>query len=217
MVACSDSDADPVVNEEAQEEKVDGKEEAESTVKSFMDAYVGLEFDKLKDYVVDEDEIPEEISKLDIAATFETTMSNMPEELAPYSKEFEGLFNDIIDIFKKEFTYEIKDTDGEDDEYTVAVEVTIPDVENIDFEAIIGDSMSEDAMTVLVADLVESGKITETSTEKEIMDIIVAEVIKIAKESVANTDITTVTKEIELVVVESDGEWLVDIEESDLN
>lgn len=203
LVACSSDE------ETTGKKGKNDKDAVEETVTSFMDAYVNLEFDSLKDYVVDENSIPSEFADLNIDAAFNTMMAEMPAEMAPYSDDFKGFFDNIIGKMKEDLTYEIKEIEKLEDEdgYNVTVSVTIPEVDDFDFDSILG----EDELSTVLSDLLSSGKINENMTEQEMMDVMVDAILNYANNAISNVEFETSTDDMELAVVKADnGEWLIE-------
>ena len=194
---------------------------AEKVVESFMDAFCDLDMDKVKDYVVDENDIPEEIANLDLSAGIKKIMEEMPSEAEAYASDFEKVFNDLIEKLKKSLSYKIKKTEKAEEDYIVTVELTVPDpekMESIDMESLFAESLDETALNDMLMKMLAEGKISENSTEQEILDLIMPELIKIVKNVFDSIELETITKDVEIVVVQTeDGKWLVDAQKSNLD
>ena len=196
----------------------DSAASAEKTVESFMDALVDFDFKKLKNYVDDEDALPDEITNFDLEANLEKIIDDMPAELDDYSDDLRSIFNDLIDKIKKEISYEIKETTKDEDSYIVTVEVTLPDMDSVNFENLLTDSMDESSLMNILNEMIESGKITENTTEQEMFDLLMPEVFKIMEDAIKDIEFETTTDEKEFVVVKSeDDKWVIDVEESELD
>lgn len=196
----------------------DSAASAEKTVESFMDALVDFDFKKLKNYIDDEDALPDEIADFDLEANLEKIIDDMPAELDDYSDDLRSIFNDLIDKIKKEISYEIKETTKDEDSYIVTVEVTLPDMDSVNFENLLTDSMDESSLMNILNEMIESGKITENTTEQEMFDLLMPEVFKIMEDAIKDIEFETTTDEKEFVVVKSeDDKWVIDVEESELD
>lgn len=193
----------------------ENEEAAKNVVESFLSAVSNLEMDKLKDYVVDEDEIPEEFAEMSI----DKVMSEMPEEMEPYSEDFKKLFGGLFDKVKDKIEYEIKDvTKEEDDKYAVSVELTMPKLDDVDIESVVEENISEEDLTAIAMRLFAEGRITVNSTQQEIMDVLMPDVINALEDVFDGIELETETEEKEFVVVKTeDDKWLIDAKESGLN
>ncbi len=196
------------------------KEAVEETVNAFMGAFVDFNFAELKNYVVDEKSIPKDLANLDFDDYIDEAMEDFPPELSAYEDDYRGLFDAMIDKVKSEFTYEIEEVEqvGKEDKYEVTIDVTMPDFENIDIADTLEDTFSDDAFATILSDLLASGKITENSTEDEILDLVVDEVIDLCTDTINDLEFKTTTEELDLTVVKTDdGEWLIELEADDFS
>lgn len=221
LAACGDKkDAEDANTETKQEEKVekkedkkeevDGEEAATEAMEGFLDAICDLDFEAAEKFY--DGEIPAELKSSlgDLDTLVEEAMKEMPAEFGDYKKDFEDVLNVIVDKAKESISYEIKNVDGEGEEYKFTVEMAYPD-ENFDGEKAFTDAFGdvEEKTMELVTKLAEEGKITETSTEEDLMKAIIPELINLLKDAVKDVKIDTVTEEAEFTVVLKDGEWLV--------
>ena len=186
----------------------------ENTVKSFMDTLMEFKFDELAKYVVDKDELPEEITGLDLTAVFNEAMDELPAEFEGYVGEFEKIFSGVMDLLKDKVGYEIKAIEKGDDKgkYSVTLDLTVPEVADVDFENILTEGMNEEQLTGMLMEMFEAGTITENTSEQEMMDLIMPKVIEIMNNSIKNMTFESSTEEIEFDVVKENGEWLIDAE-----
>ena len=145
-------------------------------------------------------------------------MDEFPSEFSAFSNDFEDMVNSMIDRIKKEISYEIKDVEeGEDgDKYIFTVEMTVPELDDANFEDIFAESLDETALTNMLMAKIEEGVITETSTEQEMLEVILPEMIQILNDILEDYEFETTTKDIEIVVaINDDDEWLIDAKKSD--
>ncbi len=193
------------------------EQEATETAESFMDCLVNLEFDELGRYVVDEDALPPEITELDIDAEFKKALGDLPAEMTAYEADFEKIFDAIVNKIKEGLSYEIKSIDRNDFEgYTITVALTSPDFDTVDFDTVFSDIADEGALSDIILQMTNEGKITASSTEQEIIDLVMPEVIKLMEDAILDIEFDVTTEEEDLVIVKTDdGEWLIDVEKSD--
>ena len=220
LVACSNA-ADEETT--AKEDSKNAKEESTEVVEAFMDAYLEFDADKMEDCVIDKDDLPESLKmNFDekVEEAWEETARELPPEMANYESDFENMFISVIERALDEVSYDIVETEKEDDdEYTVTVEVTLPDVESVDFDEILS-SKDDEASAVLeekALEYMESGMITAYSTEEEIMDLLMPHAIEIIEEAFDEIEFEITTEEIEFAVKLEDDEWLIDAKDSDLD
>ncbi|MBQ2696475.1 MAG: hypothetical protein IJF61_04155 [Clostridia bacterium] len=191
-----------------------GGNEAKATksMENFLNALKDLDVDGMKAAVDDPDALPESLENLDI----DNIMKTIPSELSAYSEDFKGVITALYDRAKSHIAYDIKNVEENDDEFVFTVEVTMPEF-NTDFQNLFTNSLDEDALMNIALDLYSSGKITPSSTQSEVMDALMPEVVKIMNDTINDIEIKTTTAEKEFVVVEEDGEWLVSVKKSDLD
>ena len=150
------------------------KKDAQEAAQGFMDAFIKLDYDGIKEYIDDETAIPESIKNLDA----DKVVESLPAELSEYSEDFESIFNDVIKKATDDMSYEIKGIEKNNKDYEVTVEVTLPDFENIDIESVIGEQLNEEAMTNLLMEMISSGEITDFTDQKAIMDVLIPKIVE---------------------------------------
>lgn len=193
-------------------EKSSEQAEVEKTAKAFMDAYMELDGEEIKKHVVDPDDVPE---FLDRELLLSSVTGLLPDEFGSVSNDFEDFMNTIIDTMTKDWSYTIKSTEKTDDGYTVSVETNVSNLDDVDFKGILENVFSdEDVLMSLIMGLYEAGKISDDMTESEMMEAMMPEIFKIATEAVKELEFEMEIKKTELVIVNSDGKWLVDSEKS---
>jgi len=180
------------------------------TVESCFDSLVNFDFEKIKDFFVDENDIPKEISELDVAAEFEKLMGNMPAELEEFSPEFEEMMYYAFDKIKSECSYEITDiVRDKSTRYIVSMNLTLPDVEKVDFEKLITDSFDEQIVTDTLMEMANEGKLTASSSEQEMMALVMPKMVEIIKATIDGIEFETTTESFEFPVkLQDDGRWM---------
>ena len=193
------------------------REEAEKTLNEFMKAFSELDTKAMKDYLDDE----EAVSNFEdaIEAEVANMMGELPAMFDGYEEDFEEIVIDFVERYVAEASYEIKEVEEDKDEYTFTIEFTLPDPSSVDFEEEFLKYISEEEIKQLVQNEVSAGNLTEYSTEKEVYKVIMPKLISVIKEAFEGLeieDMETEETEEEIVVVKTDGKWLIDAKASDL-
>lgn len=182
---------------------------ARETAEGFLNAVVNLDFEGAKQYVDNEDAIPEAIENIDIGEL----MGSLPEELQEgYGDELKGLVTKITDRAKEKLSYEILGVTEGEGEYAYSVKLTLPDVDT----NALADSIDEKTVTDLFTGALTSGKITLGSSQEEILAAVMPELITLLDQMIDTMEIGAEESEIEVVVTETDGKWLVNAEKSNI-
>ena len=193
------------------------EKDATKVVEKFMDALIEFDADEAEKYIDDPDEIPEEFRDI---TNLDGLMGNVPAEFEMFEDKFKKMAEDIIDKFRDEFKYEIKETekDGENVIVTVVMEGPEPSgIEELGAEiSSYASNLTEEDANAYLERLLQSGKITESSTQEDLLsalfDLIIDDMIKY----ISDYEFETEEKEFEFVVVNEDGEWVIDTKESEL-
>ena len=201
-----------------EDKKVDKKDAAEETVKAFMDALCKFDFKKMENYV--DGELTEEFAQYDLASLKSELMSNMPEDIAPMKSYIEDLFDSAIDDMLSSISYQITSVEEDGDDIKVCLDLTTPDfglLETAFEDALAAPEVEEETMA-LITEAMESGELTEGSSEQDILDYIMPKVFDMAKDIVADEikNAEKTTEEGEFILTEVDGKWLINTEKSDL-
>lgn len=203
------------VNPEAPSSDVSNEEKkVEAPVKGFLDDFCNLEFSNLNDYLLEEEE---ELASFDFDALLEEeitgaiTGSGMEE----YADLFRPLIDKYLDVITSNMNYEIVETVKDGENYKVNVEFSsIPLADIINAMNSIDDAAGEDLGTKLV----EEGKLTEGMSEEEMMKVVLEATVEymsgVLDETAKNAK--PVIAELDFVVSEKDGEWLIDNNASDI-
>lgn len=193
-----------------------GEKQAKEAADGFMQAFVKLDGEAMAQYVDDPSEIQEAFENFDVDAIMET----LPAELEPYFGHFEGFMNDVVGMMKNELSYEIKEIKKNGDEFIAIVDVTYPSAvldDDFDIEGVLGESLGDNIGNEIIMELFNSGEISLASTEEEIMNLALPKVFERLKESLKEILKDVETQEIELVIIEENGKWLVNAEKSEFD
>ncbi len=189
-----------------------GEQLARETAEGFLNAFCELDIEKMKGFVDDTSKLPEEIKNFDK----EKLVEEFPPELQGYSAELEGYVNSYFNKLKEYLSYNIKETVKTDDGYEFVVDLTTPDYQNVDFEEMLANELSTEKATAIINELLESGAITYESTEEEMFAAVIPKVASVMQDIIKDIELTTITEESVLVVVEKGGQWLVSAEKSQM-
>ncbi|MBR3848398.1 MAG: hypothetical protein IKM21_03805 [Oscillospiraceae bacterium] len=194
------------------------KAEVEATVKSFMDAYIALNFDGLDQYVVNKEDLAAKLAEVDLTAAFDTAMNDVPAEMEPYRQDLQKIFNDTIEKLKSKFSYTMVDAVRSEDgnEYTVTVDLNVPDSDSANLGDVFSESANREAITGIINEMISSGKITQSTTQDEMLALLMPEVMKLVETTINNLEIDVITHQGTLIVTKADdGKWLIDLEKSE--
>ncbi len=183
-----------------------GEAEARLAAENFMNAVVALDKETLSGYMVEPSAIPEEMDEWNI----DNIAEMLPPEMVAYTEDFKGAFAGFIDKVKSSLAYEIKECNKTEGGFIFTVALTTPDLENLDVEKILEEKFSETDMNAIALELINSGAITATSTQEELMDAVMPKVTSLMKEAFDKLTIQTETEDIDLILIQKDGKWLVD-------
>jgi len=97
--------------------------------------------------------------------------------------------------------------------------MTMPDFDEVNksFEDTLKSSVSNQKMNELITKLFTNGTITASSSQQEILDAVMPEVINLMIESVDDFKVDTETEEKELTISKIDGEWLINTKKSNID
>lgn len=209
---------------EAKQETELSKEDAEKgskeAVTEALDAACSYNFDKMSELGLDVGDEFSGVSGLD--ALIDEAKANMceeiPDELSPYETDLVNMFDiafaPVVEYMEK-FDYEIKTFEEKGgDSYIYTVKLTVPDVsviESFDIENIMSFT-DETALTNIILELANEGKITETTTEEEAMSLVFEEVGAMIAESLEDelSSEEVYECEAEVCVVYENGKWVID-------
>ena len=189
------------------------QEDAEKTAKTFLDAYMDLDKDKIEDIVDNPDKLE---AIIDYDAKKKEAMETLPENLKAYEANYEEFFDAVFEKMKSKMSYTIKDTVVNGSEATVTAEIVIPNTESFDAKAVLSERLNDEAIKKMVTELAKEGKITKDSTKDEILDLIMPLMIDQMVETVDDINFETETLTKDLVVYKKDGKLLINAEKSDL-
>lgn len=193
------------------------EEDARKTAEAFMESIANLEFNKLEELVVNPDNIPAELKELDTDALVSAELDVLTAEYPDYAEVFREIYGTVIEKAKSEIKYEIKDISETDGAYVFFGTLTAPVLDTLDIESAMEENFNEEVVSALVLKMILEGRITETTTEKEVEALLMPLIIDILKESIKKIDFSTaeVNKlEFNILVVKVGDKWLVDDENS---
>lgn len=200
--------------------EVDGAKESKKVAEEFMAACIAFDLKKMVDYVGEDDS---DLPFKDLADAKKTLIDELGEDesMKDFAEEFEGIIDSMFKSMTDAMSYEIEEgkkvvtNNGEKYVYPVTLNLIAEDTDvDTQFEELMEDSMSEEAMQELALELLEEGKITESSSEEEIMKAVFDAILPKMEEAVEKLEWETTSTEGEIVVVEKDGKWVIDVEES---
>lgn len=196
------------------------EDDAREVAEKFMNAYMEMDADTIKKLADDKDELPEEI--LDFKgwdAEKEEIMENLPAELSGYTKDMEKIVDTVIDKALDAMDYKITKVKEVEGGFEVSVEINaINGAMGDSFGEILTDSMDQSAMMQLVTKLMQEGKISVTSSQEDMMKVLMPEIIKIIGDAVEKIEFEIETKDVVLFVYENeDGEILINVDKSSLD
>ena len=186
--------------------------EARKTVEGFMNAFLELDFENITNYTNDSNIVPEEFKQLNIEAIMET----VPEELEPYSKDFEDIFVKLIDKVKTALDYEILDVTEEEDGFKYTLKVTYPNI-NVDFESLLENNIDQAEVSKIIEEMLASGELSGSSSEEEVMGKIMSKMVELINGAIDKIELETISEDANLYVKEVDGKWLIDAGKSNIN
>ena len=181
----------------------DGEALATETMEGFMNALVAFDGDAMANYLDDKDAVPEAIKNLDI----DVLMATMPEEQQVYKDNYAEIIDATVAKMSSVMNYEIKEVAADEDGFVYTIAVN-----EIGDTNIIDTTFSEENMNNIINALVEEEKLTETTTEEELMDMIFDEMVVMIKEM--ELEASSVDKQF--FVYEKDGKWVVNAEKSNV-
>lgn len=177
-------------------------DEAEATVKTFLDGVTNLDADMIKTAIDDP-------AKAGEFAEFDTKLdelkSTMPETTKPYEENINKLFDAVVEKVKSEMSYTIKETRVEGDKAIVTVDVVMPDFDKFDGAALLSGITDQSAIATLMQKLLLEGKITQSMSQEDMMALLIPALIDSAAESIDSVELESTTKTVDLTVYEKDG------------
>ena len=183
---------------------------AKRAAEGFLTAFCELDFDRAAEFVDSPEDMPEALKNLDL----DEMLEDIPEEYREkYGDEIEAVISKLIARVKANCSYVINGIIEKDDAYEVDVTMTVPDVEDVDFSSI----LSESNLLKLLGEKLGDGTISLSSSEEEIVDALLPDVIKMLDNAIESITIGSEEMDVDLVVVEIDGKWLVSLGESDID
>lgn len=192
----------------------DGRAEAEKTAVAFMDAYCELNLKDASLYIENKDSFTLPFENFDsMIETIKTSMET-EEAIAGMDSYVEKFIIPVYTKYVEMLSYSITGTEKEEDKFIVNISL-----ESINAENISTDELNfEEIMSELATELTENGTLTSDMSQDDFLAIIMEH----TPEKMASHMITlienagTETKEIKLVIKNTDGEYLI-TDEGDLS
>jgi len=177
-----------------------------------------LDVDAMENYLDDADAIPEDMANFDIDTLVDNAIDSNPA-IAPYEEDFTKFAEAVVEKMTDNMSYTIVETEKDGKDYVVTVEMTMPDFDEVNksFEDTLKSSVSNQKMNELITKLFTNGTITASSSQQEILDAVMPEVINLMIESVDDFKVDTETEEKELTISKIDGEWLINTKKSNID
>ena len=202
--------------EVSKEKEADPKEAAKETVDNFMKAFSKMDSDMMAKHV--DGDLPESISSIDFAAIKDETVNSLPEELSAYKPQFGDMFDSLIDKMLATIDYDILSVEEDGDNMIAKVEITMADFANL--ETVLNEALQtglNEKFMEIAQEALDSGALTDDSTEQEIMDYIMPKAIDLIEDILADkiNGLDKVTEEAEFTLAEVDGKWLIDANSTD--
>lgn len=198
-------------NDTKTEQKVSKKASTpKDTIEKAMDSLIALNFDKLADYMVDEDAVSELTEEFDTITSSFTELEDMGME----SSDIDNLLTSITGTIE----YEILDCEENDDNASVTISLSIPDFDSIDFSdtdllmEMLGVSSEEELLTKYtdvssVDELAEMDEDELNDVQADLMSGMMADFAKNMSKIVK--DVEMIDEEITFELVKEDGKWLI--------
>lgn len=214
FVSCGSSEAPapveaPAVSSETSAPEVPAPTEsgAKDTVVAFMDAMVKLDSAAMAENMVG-GVMPEGMEDLD-----------MVNIVTPIAQESGMPLDDFMDIMYKimaeALKYEVNSVEEDGDTAVAKITLLSKDtsaLENLDFDAIMADA----DMEAKLMELLESGELSENSSEEEIMEAVMDMIMPVMEDAMlgAMEDMEYAEEEMELSLVKENGAWKIQDDEN---
>ena len=210
-----------VVKDDEKTKEKDDEALAEETVEGAMDAFCELNLKEFAGYVngeADLGDMPFE-NKDDLTDMFLEELGSDPG-MEGMIELIQPVFETVVDAMLDSMTYEITDVSEDNGDYNFTVNFECMDFEALDdFDSLMEGTDFETTMMEVVTELMESGDITEDMSEEEMMEALIPSLVEILEDVIVEAleSVDTNEAELEFVVTEEDGEWLIDAENSNVD
>lgn len=193
-------------------------EEAAPVVEGFLSAFSALDAPAMKTYA-HESKVFEQEAFLNFEKICNGGLMDMMGEdaaiFAGNEEQLERLVTAMIEKLSSTISYKISEgkqlADGSV-EFDVEVTVFDPESVNVHFGQHLANSMSQEKLMEIVTELMNNGTITESTTEEEMMSILMPVIMDIAIEAIQTMELSTTTISGTLVVTRKDGAVLLDLD-----
>ena len=147
-------------------------------------------------------------------------MAALDEGLKAIIEGFRPAFDSTIELVKENMSYEIVDYKEENGNGIITVKLTCPD-SSIDFAAVVRDAISEyftvEKMNELAEKLAKEGRYNQNTTQEEANAMMFEAMIPPVQEKIKSNSVAKTEMEMKLVVKESDGKFVIDVVQSELD
>lgn len=188
--------------------------EARVIAESFMNAMIRFDDAEMSKYIDD----PSSLSSFTgLSGTIES-LQKVPEGMEAYSEDWTEMMNIVVERILTSYNYTItKSEKTADNEYTFTVNLTAIRSSKAEIEdalSVITAHFTESNIQAVTMELVYAGKITQTMTQQQMVDIVIHEIFEDAKQSARGLTFKTSTAAEKLVVNMKTGTLLIDAEAS---
>lgn len=121
----------------------------------------------------------------------------------------------FFDLLKNTITYELGEVIAQESDYIVSATITHMDFET-DIESLL--AKNEDTLNAIAMQVMQSGKVTEQTSQEELMTLLVeaafTEMMPLVEEAIASAP--RITEEVKLQLSKTGNAWRIDIQNSRL-
>ena len=185
----------------------DSEKKAIETVENFLNALTQLDGQTIKSYLSDES-LVDSVPFAGSGSFSELVLSNFPDELEEYKNDFMPMIDAMEEKITSCMSYEILGVEANDDSYDVSAEYIMP--ANLDIMTdMYSETFSEENLVIILENLVNDGIITDSTTEEELMPIIVNAIVEQATLVADEFEFEAKETQVVYTVSEFDGKWLI--------
>lgn len=216
FVGCTEGDSHSN-SSQVESKPITDQEKAVQTAETFIKALFEHDLEAVKACFAESEQLDE--IWLDIVK-IEDDVFELVGGMENATAEVEKMIQVLIKLQKDNTSHKILSVEKQDDSYLVKAEIATLDYyanTQLEIQRIISGISTEENVLKIYQELYEEGKITESTSSAEIMDLLTAEVYKLATEAIKDYEFTTVYLTVDLVIFEKDGKWLIDGEKGDFS
>ncbi|MBQ4516978.1 MAG: hypothetical protein II997_00155 [Clostridia bacterium] len=216
LAGCGSSDAGTAPS--SIENSAETNEEAATkAAEHFIKSLIDLDVDSMRKTVVNPERYEELFSQLDVNVLIENLLTESPE-MAAYKEPLAEIIEYVFDKMMANADYTINETKKDGKNYIVSAEITLPELGDFDsiFETAMGNTFSDEKIAALIGQLFVDGKVTNSSSEEDIMNAVMSEILSSMKATVDSIEIKTETYKENFVACNENGTWLIDLGQSEI-